>query len=192
MSTVAAGLASTLVDPHDVGSIVPPELASIIRDKPWAGRERELRNAFVAVDWAFHRVLASTLGTMQPDRESELREFPQIVDSLHALCAKELCRIVRGGEQRVATVTEEVADAIDQVVWAEAAVAARTEGAHPLSAQVEAYAQSHAFSDPLDLAYLERTGEAVARAVRAALGLGLPVDRLDGHLRDLATRLDAP
>jgi hypothetical protein len=86
---------------------------------------------------------------------------------------------------------DDVNAAIEELVWADAAVASRSGRAHPLAQQVEKYALGHAYSDPLDIGYLDRTGNAVGSAIRKALALGIPVDRLALELRELWARFES-
>jgi len=188
MSDVARGLAYALVESDDEPILTTANrllFAPLVEDLPSPGPERDLRNAFVAVDWVFRRVVASALDTLGLQHANDVREFPELVDSFHAMCAKELCGIVVRVAPRLESLGANVASAIEELLWADAAVASRTGRSHPLARQVERYAEGHAFSDPLDIGYLERTGDAVGRTLREALNLGVPPDRVASDLREV-------
>ncbi len=188
MSDVARGLAYALVEDTDGPGLSDAhrlEIVPLLVEVPWSDAERDLRNAFAAIDWVFRSVVPSSLEALGLQHANDLRGFPQIVDSFHALCAKELCAKLQQGAPGLAALIESVTSAIEDLLWADAAVASRTGRAHPLARQVESYAASHAFSDPLDIGYLERTGEAVGRAFREALSLGVPPAYIASDLRDV-------
>ncbi len=187
-SDVAHALALAIFEDDAAPFFTEPQrraLEPILVEVRCGDAQADLRAAFIAVDWAFRRLLAVSLAHLGSDDANDLRSSDPVVDSLHALCAKELCDSVVKREPRVGALVEQVRSAIEELVWADAAVASRSGRAHPLAAIVERYARSGSFSDPLDIGYLDRTGSAVGSAVRSALGLGVPFDAVAGQLRAL-------
>lgn len=151
--------------------------------------ERDLIRAFIAVDWLVRRVLAWILEAHERSQATDLRAFAPLDDSYRALCAKELCECVARFGPPFRTTAEIACSAISELVWADAAMAARSTRPHPLVLQVERAALSHAFSDPQDAGYLERAGEAVGRGLREALAAGVALDLVASELGQLWTRL---
>lgn len=184
-SDVALGLTLTLFDTEGgLSESHRHRMPARVEEVPYGTPEHELARAFLAVDWLVRHVLASAI-EQHGGRGDELRAFPQIVDSLHALCARQLCTRISA----VRAVAEAASDAITELVWADAAIAARSARHHPLAKQVERIARDGSFSDPLDFGYLERTGTAVAIGVIEALSTGVAIDVIAPSFDALWARL---
>jgi hypothetical protein len=188
-SEVATGLRHALLESPDeplVSDGQRARLSACIGSVERESAQRDLARAFLAVDWLVRQVLPWAVEHHgRADVGVDLRALPELADSYRALCAQCLCHSLEIHGRPYGELARVTCNSITELVWADAAVSARSDRAHPLARQAEVVARSSAFSDPLDYGYLERAGDDVGQALREALSIGVDLDLVASGLAEL-------
>jgi hypothetical protein len=155
--------------------------------------DRELQRTFVAVDWFIRSIIPIALEQRDAEVSTAFRRLPALSSSFPALCAMEICDLarVRLHDEASRELIDEAVSSAKSAVWAEAAHAADLGLAHPLAPQALAHALSGSFSNARDFPHEARTGEAIGRGVRLALGVGVQFELVREGLKKLYVQLSA-